>query len=134
AVPGFQQQLPTRSQDKPKCLRDIKGNTIQERQVASLNEGNIKDIAIIRGYQKDKIALPNLRYYDNDRYEETGELVSIFCAENELKGRCLLLYSDIIFEIGILEKLLKSPEDITIVVDQAWVDQSTSARPHVKPD
>ena len=131
---GFEKQLLPLIQDKPKCLLDIKGKTILERQVASLNEVNIKDIAVIRGYQKDKIALPNLRYYDNDRYEETGELVSIFCAENELKGRCLLLYSDIIFETGILEKLLKSPEDITIVVDQAWVDQSTSARPHVKPD
>src|SRR5207245_8155104 len=88
--------------------------------VAALNEVNIKDIAVVRGYQKEKIAFPNLRYYDNDRYEDTGELTSIFCAEQELKGRCLLLYSDIIFETGILLKLLKSAADITIVVDLAW--------------
>src|SRR5881296_291542 len=106
---GFEKQLLPLIQDKPKCLLDIKGKTILERQVAALNEVNIKDIAVVRGYQKEKIAFPNLRYYDNDRYEDTGELTSIFCAEQELKGRCLLLYSDIIFETGILLKLLKSP-------------------------
>jgi len=133
---GFEKQLLPLIQDKPKCLLDIKGKTILERQVAALNEVNIKDIAVVRGYQKDKIALPNLRYYDNDRYEETGELASIFCAENELKGRCLLLYADIIFETGILFKLLSSSADITIVVDQAWVDHHRHKlpRPHVKPD
>ncbi|HZC67847.1 MAG TPA: isocitrate lyase/phosphoenolpyruvate mutase family protein, partial [Nitrospirales bacterium] len=131
---GFEKQLLPLIQDKPKCLLDIKGKTILERQIASLNEVNIKDIAVVRGYQKEKIAFPNLRYYDNDRYEDTGELTSIFCAEQELKGRCLLLYSDIIFETGILLKLLKSPADITIVVDLAWADQRKLPRPHFKPD
>ncbi len=131
---GFEKQLLPLIQDKPKCLLDIKGRTILERQIAALNEVNIKDIAVVRGYQKDKIAFPNLRYYDNDRYEDTGELTSIFCAERELKGRCLLLYSDIIFETGILLKLLKSPADIAIVVDLAWADQRELPRPHFKPD
>ena len=36
-----------------------------------------KEIALIRGYKKDAITLPNIRYYDNDRYEETGELFRI---------------------------------------------------------
>lgn len=131
---GFEKQLLPLIQDKPKCLLDIKGKTILERQIAALNEVNIKDIAVVRGYQKEKIAFPNLRYYDNNRYEDTGELASIFCAEQELKGRCLLLYSDIIFETGILLKLLKSPADITIVVDLAWADQRKLPRPHFKPD
>jgi len=131
---GFEKQLLPLIQDKPKCLLDIKGKTILERQVAALNEVNIKDIAVVRGYQKEKIAFPNLRYYDNDRYEDTGELTSILCAEQELKGRCLLLYSDIIFETGILLKLLKSSADITIVVDLAWADQRKLQRPHFKPD
>ena len=131
---GFEKQLLPLIQDKPKCLLDIKGKTILERQIAALNEVNIKDIAVVRGYQKEKIAFPNLRYYDNDRYEDTGELTSIFCAEQALEGRCLLLYSDIIFETGILLKLLKSPADFTIVVDLAWADQRKLTRPHFKPD
>ncbi len=136
AAAGFEKQLLPLIEDKPKCLLDIKGKTILERQVAALNECNIKDIALIRGYKKEAITLPNIRYYDNDRYEETGELHSLFCAENEMKGRTIILYGDIIFETAVLEKLLKSPADITLVVDLAWHDEKQRGGPpiHFNPD
>jgi phosphoenolpyruvate phosphomutase len=136
AAAGFEKQLLPLIEDKPKCLLDIKGKTILERQVAALNECDIKEIALIRGYKKEAITLPNIRYYDNDRYEETGELFSIFCAESELKGRTILLYGDIVFDGTILEKLLKSPADISLVVDLAWQDQQQrGAQPsHLNPD
>ena len=133
---GFEKQLLPLIEDKPKCLLDIKGKTILERQVGALNECNIKEIALVRGYKKEAITLPNIRYYDNDRYEETGELFSIFCAESEMKGRTIVLYGDIIFDNTILEKLLKSSADITLIVDLAWQDQQQrGAQPaHINPD
>lgn len=136
AAAGFEKQLLPLIEDKPKCLLDIKGKTILDRQVAALNECNIKDIALVRGYKKEAIALPNIRYYDNDRYETTGELFSLFCAENELRGRIIVLYGDIIFDTAILEKLLKSPADISIVVDLAWFDQHQrhAQAAHPNPD
>jgi phosphoenolpyruvate phosphomutase len=135
AAAGFEKQLLPLIEDKPKCLLDIKGKTILERAVGALNECNIKDIALVRGYKKEAITLPNIRYYDNDRYEETGELYSLFCAENELKGRVLVLYGDIMFDTAILEKLLKSPADISLVVDVAWLDRDRTAQPvHLNPD
>jgi phosphoenolpyruvate phosphomutase len=136
AAAGFEKQLLPLIEDKPKCLLDIKGKTILERAVGALNECNIKDIAVIRGYKKEAITLPNIRYYDNDRYEDTGELYSLFCADNELKGRTLVLYGDIIFDMAILEKLLKSPADIALVVDLAWLEQEQrhAQAVHVNPD
>ncbi len=135
AAAGFEKQLLPLIEDKPKCLLDIKGKTILERQVAALNDCNIKEIALVRGYKKEAITLPNIRYYDNDRYEETGELFSLFCAENEMKGRTILLYGDIIFETAVLEKLLKSPADITLVVDLAWSDTPEKGQNrHLRPD
>jgi len=133
---GFEKQLLPLIEDKPKCLLDIKGKTILERQVTVLNECSIKDIALVRGYRKEAITLPNIRYYDNDRYEDTGDLSSLFCAERELQGRCVVLYGDIIFDAAILEKLLKSPADITLVVDLAWYDQQHLGKPlpGFKPD
>ena len=133
---GFEKQLLPLIEDKPKCLLDIKGKTILERAVGALNEANIKEIAVVRGYKKEAIALPNIRYYDNDRYEDTGELFSIFCAETEMKGRTIVLYGDIIFDSTILEKLLKSPADFSLVVDLAWRDQHDrgGAPSHLNPD
>ena len=135
AAAGFEKQLLPLIEDKPKCLLDIKGKTILERQVSALNECNIKEIALVRGYKKEAITLPNIRYYDNDRYEDTGELYSLFCAENEMKSRTILLYGDIIFETAVLEKLLKSPADITLVVDLAWSDLPQQGQEfQLKPD
>ena len=136
AAAGFEKQLLPLIEDKPKCLLDIKGKTILERQVSALNACEIKNIALVRGYRKEAIALPNIRYYDNDRYEDTGDLWSLFCAEHEMKGRCVLLYGDIIFDTSILEKLLKSPADIALVVDLAWHDQQRGGMPglQLKPD
>jgi phosphoenolpyruvate phosphomutase len=50
--------------------------------------------------------------------------------------RFLFLYSDIIFDPAILEKLLKSQADISVVVDRAWGDQAhTQEEMHAKnPD
>ena len=133
---GFEKQLLPLIEDKPKCLLDIKGKTILERAVAALNDSNIKEIALIRGYKKDAISLSNIRYYDNDRFEETGELFSLFCAESEMKGRTIVLYGDIIFDNTILEKLLKSPADIALVIDLAWQDQQQRGNTpsHINPD
>ena len=132
AAAGFEKPLLPLIQDKPKCLLDIKGKTILERQITVLNECNIKDITLVRGYQKEAIDLPNIRYYDNDLYEETGELHSFFCAEHEMKGRCLLLFGDIIFDAMVAQKLLKSPAEITIVVDLAWQDRQLQKFPGVQ--
>ena len=116
-------------EDRPKALLDIKGKSILERQVETLNACNIKDIVVVRGYQKDKFTLPNIRYYDNEQYEKNFDLASLFCAEAELRGRCLVLYGDILFDRSVLEKLLQSDKDISLVVDRAWYDQRRDVRP-----
>jgi phosphoenolpyruvate phosphomutase len=119
---GFEEALLPLIEDRPKAMLEIKGRTILERQIQALNECGIKDIVVVRGYRKEQINLPNVRYYDNDRFRDTGELVSLFLAEAEMDSRFLFLYSDIIFDPAILEKLLKSQADISIIVDRAWGD------------
>jgi phosphoenolpyruvate phosphomutase len=119
---GFEEGLMPLIKDKPKAMLDIKGKTILERQIETLSGCGIQDVVVVRGYQKEKIDLPNLRYYDNDRFEKSGELYSLFCAGREIEGRLIVLYSDIIFDRGILEKLLKGQGDIVLVVDRAWYD------------
>src|SRR5438093_1124836 len=71
----------------------------------------------------------------NDRIvklNEVDELVGV----PEMKGRCLFLYGDIIFDVAVLQKLLKSPADVSLVVDLAWYDQRQRGLPNLptKPD
>ncbi|MEO2168532.1 MAG: phosphoenolpyruvate mutase, partial [bacterium] len=82
----------------------------------------IKDIAVVRGYQREQIALSNLRYYDNEEWAETGELTSLLLAKSELEGPMVCLYGDVIFDASIIDRLLRTPGDIVIAVDRAWPD------------
>jgi len=106
----------------PKCMLEIKGKTIIERQIENLHQVGIDDIIIVKGYRKEVINIPNIKYYTNSDYNENGILKSLFFAEEELNENFLFLYSDIIFEKRILERLLKSNADITLVVDINWKD------------
>ncbi len=121
------------TEHRPVCLLDIKGRTILERQMETLGKCGVHDVAVVRGYKKETLTLPGIRYYDNDRYEETGELHSLFAARNTLKGRVLFLYSDILFDQAVLEKLLRSEADIAISVDRAWIDQRDRLLPLARP-
>ncbi len=123
---GQSQGLMPLTENVPKPMLDIKGKTVLERQIEVLNACGVKDIAVVRGYKKEAISVPNIRTYDNDAYETSNEVESLFAAKKELGGQFLFLYGDILFERGHLEKLLKSPADISLVVDRAWTDPRTT--------
>jgi phosphoenolpyruvate phosphomutase len=120
--------------DRPKCMLDIKGRSILERQVDVLNGCGVKNIAVVRGYQRQAVDLPNLRYYDNDHWEQSNELSSLALAKKELGSAFLLLYGDLLFESGHLQKLLKSPADITLLVDRSYNDSPRPADARGVPD
>ncbi len=122
---GFEEQLLPLIEERPKSMLEIRGRTILERQISALNAANVRDIVVVRGYKKEQIDLPNLRFYDAD-YERGGEVASLFAAAAELDRRVIVLYGDILFDKGIVEKLLKSPDDITIVADRSYRDSSES--------
>src|SRR5581483_5555629 len=121
------------TEDRPKCMLDIKGRTILERQLDTLRACGIQEIAVVRGYRKETVEAAGVRFYDNDAYEETGEVVSLFAAEPELHGRLLFLYSDVLFDRALLEKLLRAEGDVVIAVDRTWMDQRDRLLPLAKP-
>jgi phosphoenolpyruvate phosphomutase len=119
---GESKGLMPMTENLPKPLLDIKGKTILDRQIEVLNNCGIKDIAVVRGYKKEAFTAPNIRYYDNDNFASTNEAESLLAARKELGGQFLLVYGDILFERGHLEKLLKSTGDVSLLVDRAWKD------------
>lgn len=119
---GYEPQLMPLIQDRPKTMLDVKGRTILERQVTALGGLGVRDVTVVRGYKKEQVVVPGVRYVDNDRFEETGELHSLFSAREALAGAFVVLYGDILFEASILERLLRSRADVAVVVDRAFHD------------
>jgi phosphoenolpyruvate phosphomutase len=107
-------------QDGPRVMLDVKGKTILERQVESLHAAGVTDVTIVRGYKKEQVGVPGARLVDNDRFRETGESYSLFRAAGALAGPVVVLYGDIVFEQGVLERLLRTEADVAVVVDRAF--------------
>lgn len=106
--------------DKPKCMLEYNGNTLLEIQTGILKECGIKDIVVIKGYKQEKIDYPEFKYYINDNFMNNNILNSLFYAEEEMDDDLLISYSDIYYEKHVVERLLQSKHDISIVVDIDW--------------
>lgn len=126
---GFEPQLMPLIADKPKTMLEVHGKTILERQVTALGQLGIRDTVVVRGYKKDKVQVEGARFADNDRYADTGELYSLWCAEAELHGAFVLLYGDLLFDAGILEKVVRTTADVALVVDRSFYDAHRAGVP-----
>ena len=117
---GMGSRLQPLTDDLPKCMLDFGGKTLLQRQIEAYNACGITDISVIRGYQKEKINYDGLRYYENPDFENNNILSSLFYAEQELDSHIVISYSDILFESHVVQRLLQSDHDISIVVDIDW--------------
>ena len=115
------------TEDKPKCMLDVRGKPLLHRLVKTMRESGLSDIHIVRGYKKESIALSEVHMVDNERYDETGEAASLACAIERLDGPCLVSYGDILFRRYILDRLIEAPAPITLVVDARWRERRDSA-------
>lgn len=106
--------------EKPKCLLEVGGKTIMQRQLETLRECGIDNIVVVRGYKGGMISFPDLRYYENEEYLNNNILRSLLYAESEMDDEFVFSYSDIIYEKTIVQKLLRSEADISLVIDVDW--------------
>ena len=108
------------TQDIPKTLVDVNGESILERQISLLKEYGINEIFVVTGYKREKHVLKNIEYIFNARYSETEQLTSMMVARRKIFGDVLIIFGDIIFDSDILKQVLASNDDITIPIDLDW--------------
>lgn len=106
--------------EKPKCLLEIGGQTVLERALKALRENGIENIVVVRGYHSDLINYPNITYYQNPNFRNNNILRSLFYAEDEMNDDFIFSYSDILYSKEIVEKLIHSQVDIALIVDVNW--------------
>ncbi len=114
------------TEDKPKCMIDVRGEPLLGRLVSALKNARVNDVTVVRGYKKDQINLPSLSYVDNDLYENTGELASLACARAAITGSCIIAYGDVLFRQYYLDQLFEHNADIVIAADALWKERTSS--------
>ncbi|MGB0632644.1 MAG: phosphoenolpyruvate mutase [Alphaproteobacteria bacterium] len=112
------------TEDKPKCMIEIQGQPLLRRLTRSLRQSGVRDVAVVRGYAKDAVDLPNLTYIDNDAFETTGEAASLATAIDRLTGDTVIAYGDILFRRYILDALVETEGDIVLAVDGMWRERT----------
>lgn len=100
----------------PKCMvRLIKEQTILERQLRMLCREGIKEAVITTGFMADRLkqhaaslGLPiRLCFVNNDRYDMTNYIYSMYLAKSDLQDDIILLHGDLVFEQRVLEDMIK---------------------------
>jgi len=117
---GMSSRLAELTDDKPKCMLEIKGKTILQRQIETFNQCGIDEIIVIRGYKKEVINYTGVKYIYNQNYRRNNILESLMYAESDMYGEFVVSYSDILFKASVVRRLLESEADISIVTDIAW--------------
>jgi phosphoenolpyruvate phosphomutase len=117
------------TRDQPKCMIDVRGRSLLQRLVSLLSDSGIRNIAVVRGYHKEAIALTGIATVDNDRYAATGEVYSLACAGEHLAGDTIVVYGDILFRRYILDGLLAAEGDIIVAVDALGPPAGAAATP-----
>jgi len=112
--------------EMPKCMIDVRGKPLLHQLLGTLDEVGVSDVAVVRGYRKESVKAERTTMVDNAAYAETGEAASLACALPRLKGETVVVYGDVLFRRYILDELMDSTHDITIVVDSS---RSGSANP-----
>jgi phosphoenolpyruvate phosphomutase len=120
------------TEDRPKCMIDIRGQPLLRRLVATLNDGGIRRVTVVRGYRKEAIDLTGIATVDNDAHETTGEVASLACARDQLRGDCVVVYGDVLFRRYILDGLLASEGDIVVAIDALWENRAREGAPRLR--
>ena len=115
--------------DRPKAMLPLRGKPILSWHADAFRRQGIRRIAVVRGYCKEAVDLPDIRYFDNDAYASTGEVASLYAARDSLVGDVVIAYGDIVFDDFILRNLLSQTAEINIAVDGGWkLRKRTDAR------
>jgi choline kinase len=108
-------------EDRPKCLVELEGKPLIERQIAALRRGGVDEIGVVRGYRAEMIDFAGLSYFANERWAETNMVMSLASAAPWLRsGAVIVSYADIFYRSELVRSLVDVPGELVISYDRAW--------------
>jgi phosphoenolpyruvate phosphomutase len=106
----------------PLAALDINGQPLVQRQVATLRQCGITDISVVTGYRHDTVPTAGARACVNALWPAGGEVASVLAAPSAPDApdaRTLIWYGDVLVERPLLERLLATSDECTVVVDRS---------------
>ena len=113
---GMARRLRPLTDTMPKCLLKIGDKSLLQRSVDSLISCGINEFVVVTGYRsrmitdflKDNYTDKIFHFVDNDDYDTTNNIYSLWLAMPYVKGKdFLLLDSDILYDSKLLDKVME---------------------------
>ena len=119
---GMGRRLRPYTDDRPKCLVEVNGKSILERQLDAYRAAGVDEVYIVRGYMKESIVIDGAKYFTNTDFANNNILASLFYAEPAMAGGFLFSYSDIVFRPEVVRTALTTDGDYALVIDRLWAE------------
>lgn len=123
---GKGSRLNGNSAESPKCLTELGGMTLLERQIRVLRNTGVRDIAVVVGCQADRVRRrcgQGFTYIENERYAETNSLYSLWVARPLLYEGFVVLNCDVLFHPALLNDLLTSRHENALLLGYREANQ-----------
>ena len=117
---GMGKRLGKYTKGNTKCMLKVGDKTLIERAIEASLEAGIKKFIIVVGYKGEnvkkylleecknpKIKEMDIEFIDNDIYDKTNNIYSLYLAKDVLKqDDTILLESDLIYDYALIKKLV----------------------------
>jgi len=130
---GMGKRLGKYTQGNTKCMVEVAGKTLIMRAAEALKKAGIHRLIIVTGYERGKlksyitqnITDMEIIFIDNEVYESTNNIYSLFLAKDFLhQDDTILLESDLIFAEDLISDLVNCAyrDVVTVAEYETWMD------------
>ena len=103
----------------PKCLVQLGGTSLIERQIRVLREAGVDDVVVVVGCEAERVRRvcgSRITYVENARYSETNSMYSLWLARALLYEGFVVLNCDVLFHPVLIDDLLSARHEDALLV------------------
>jgi choline kinase len=120
---GRGSRMKSLTNERPKCLVELRGKALLDWQLEALREAGIHEIAIVTGYKRELLTNRELTEFHNPSWADTQMVSSLAYAQEWLQSDpCIVSYSDIFYDATAVVSLMKCSAQIAVTYDPKWLD------------
>ena len=119
---GVGSRLRPLTNDRPKCLIEVDGQSILRRSMQLMIDQGVSDIAVVVGYRREMI-VEHLRdfpvtFFYNPFYRITNNMASLWFAATFIKGDFIYSHSDVVCDASLLTMLIEDERRNVLLVEK----------------
>lgn len=120
--------------DHPKCMVDVGGMSIIQRQLRAFRANGVEDFVFVVGFQQQmlrdhlKDEPGRLVFLENERFAETNTIYSLDLAREHLADDVFYCNADVVFDQRLPARLLGEPRSSVAIVVHPCTEEEVKVR------